>query len=286
MPECINREDPMHFCSSERKIMKTVVWCTDIHLNFIDKQRIEQFCDRIVTARSDALLIGGDICEALDVTQNLVLLSELVTCPIYFVLGNHDFYRGSIATVRAKALELSESSSTLHWMPQAGIVSLTEETCLIGHDGWADGRIGDYESSQVMLNDYVLIAELRGLSKGNRQKKLHALGDEAADYFCRVLPTALIRFKHVLVLTHVPPFRKACWHEGKISTDDFLPHFSCKAVGDVLFEQMQEHPENKMTVLCGHTHSGGEVDILPNLRVKTGAAVYGEPNLQEVLEVP
>jgi Icc-related predicted phosphoesterase len=266
--------------------MKSVVWTTDIHLNFIDRQKIERFCNSICAVRPDALLIGGDIGEALDVTHYLQLLSELIPFPIYFVLGNHDFYRGSIAAVRNRAIELSESSSSLHWMPQAGIVRMTDETCLVGHDGWADARIGDYEGSNVMLNDYKLIAELSGISKENRKKKLHALGDDAADHFRRVIPAALSRFKHVLVLTHVPPFRETCWHEGQISSDDYLPHFSCKAVGDVLFEQMQAHPENQMTVLCGHTHSSGVVDILPNLLVKTGAAVYGNPEMQEILKVP
>ena len=35
-----------------------------------------------------------------------------------------------------------------------------------------------------------------------------------------------------------------------------------------------------MTVLCGHTHGKGEVQILPNLIVKTGGADYGKPELQ------
>ena len=48
---------------------------------------------------------------------------------------------------------------------------------------------------------------------------------------------ALERFEHVLVLTHVPPFREACWHEGRISGDDYLPYFACKATGDVLLDE-------------------------------------------------
>ncbi len=66
---------------------------------------------------------------------------------------------------------------------------------------------------------------------------------------------------------------------------ELFGHFSCKAVGNVLVEMMQAHPEQKMTVLCGHTHSSGETEILPNLRVRTGAAVYGRPQIQDVLEL-
>src|SRR5438874_8164912 len=98
---------------------------------------------------------------------------------------------------------------------------------------------------------------------------MQELGDEASAYLRSVLPEALRRFRHVIVLTHVPPFREACWHQGRISTDDYLPHFTCKAAGDALREAMAAQPDRQMTVLCGHTHGEGEARILPNLRVLT-----------------
>jgi len=88
-----------------------------------------------------------------------------------------------------------------------------------------------------------------------------------------------------LLLTHVPPFKASCWHEGQISDDEFLPHFACRAVGDVLVEAMQKHPKCDLTVLCGHTHSPGEATILPNLLVKTGGAEYGSPCIQELIAI-
>lgn len=260
-----------------------VVWLTDIHLNFIGHDRIEAFCRDIGAAGPDAILISGDIGEAAYVGGYLQRLEASLPVPIYFVLGNHDYYGSSIAAVREELAAIAGQSKRLFWQPSAGIVELTAETGLVGHDGWADARFGDYANSQVMLNDYLMIAELCGLDRSQRQSRLNALGDAAAEHFRNLLPQALSRFSHLLVLTHVPPFRQACWHEGKISSDDYLPHFSCKAVGDVLVEMMQAHPERKMTVLCGHTHSSGEAEILPNLHVRTGAAVYGRPQIQDVL---
>ncbi len=64
----------------------------------------------------------------------------------------------------------------------------------------------------------------------------------------------------------------------------WLPHFSCRAVGDVLKKCMSAYPDRQMTVLCGHTHSSGQATILPNLLVKTGGAEYGSPMIQEILE--
>jgi 3',5'-cyclic AMP phosphodiesterase CpdA len=266
--------------------MKRIAWATDIHLNFVGQEQITEFCLSIQREEPDGLLLTGDIGEAHDVHRHLELISELVPVPVYFVLGNHDYYGSSIAEMRERITRLSQEVPSLTWLPLAGIVPLSENSCLIGHDGWADGRFGDYAHSQIMLNDYRMIIELRGHSRKELSKRLHALGDDAASHFRAVLPLALASFENILIGTHVPPFLEACWHEGNISNDEYLPHFACKAVGKVLVSIMRKHPKHRITVLCGHTHSSGEVQILPNLLVKTGAAVYGRPALTEIIEVP
>ena len=49
---------------------------------------------------------------------------------------------------------------------------------------------------------------------------------------------------------------------------------------------MIERPDRNLTVLCGHTHSGGSVLIEPNLRVIAGSSLYGAPQLQDILMIP
>ena len=112
-----------------------------------------------------------------------------------------------------------------------------------------------------------------------------ALADEAARHFKRVLQEATSRYQHVIAVTHVPPFRKAAWYQGKTSNDDFLPYFACKAVGDVLTKTMKACPQSDLLVLCGHTHGGGELQVLDNLQVLTGEAEYGNPVIQRVFDV-
>ena len=169
------------------------------------------------------------------------------------------------------------------WLGAAGVVELTATTALVGHDGWGDARLGDHARSLVVLNDFFYVADLAGAGKPELARRLARLGDESAAHFRRVLPDALERFPHVVVLTHVPPFRDACWHQGAISDDHWLPYFTCKAVGDVLIEEASRRPDRRLTVLCGHTHSSGRCRPLPNLHVVTGAAVYGRPAMQRPL---
>jgi len=290
--------------------MKRVAWLTDVHLNFVSYIDIVTFADTILKQRPDVVLIGGDIGEADSVVDYLLELQKLLEKEICFVLGNHDFYKGSISVVRNRVSEVSRNSQLLTWLPEAGVVELTPTVGLVGHGSWPDGRLGDYARSDLLLNDHFFIKDFNPrllqsdqnsreffnpdpadsawfLSKGAKQQRLRtmqSLADEAARHFQKVLPIALKSFSHVLVLTHVPPFKEASWYGGRISDDNWLPHFSCKAVGDVLYREMKDHPKQRLTVLCGHTHGSGEAQILENLKVFTGGTTYGRPELQRVFE--
>ncbi len=259
-------------------------WLTDIHLEFLRDKNALCFVEELAVQEFDGLFLTGDISTAKRLEFHLRLFEDIYQAPVYFVLGNHDYYGGTIESVRRMIKELCNRSKWLHWLPVSGVVKMSSITCLIGHDGWADGRFGDYGGSRVLLNDYVQIQNFVKAGELGRLALLHSFGDQAAAYFADILPEALKHYQHVIVLTHVPPFKESCWHEGENSADDWLPHFSCKAVGDVLQKFMSIHPDHQMTVLCGHTHSSGQVTILPNLLVKTGGAEYGRPGIQEILE--
>lgn len=264
--------------------MMRLAWATDVHLNFVSGQQIAAFAQALVAEEPDAVVLSGDIAEAPTLREHLLAIEAVVQRPLYFVLGNHDYYGGSIAGVRAVARELTATSRWLRWLPEAGVVPLPGGVALIGHDGWADARAGDFERSSVFLNDYLLISELRDLDRAELRRRLAALGDEAAAYFQRVLPQALAIGKRVVAAIHVPPFRAACWHEGAISNDDWLPHFTCVAAGVAMAQIMAAHPEAELLVLCGHTHGAGVARIAPNLKVLTGGADYGAPQPQLPIE--
>lgn len=265
--------------------MKRVVWLTDIHLNFVKPPQISEFLAQVVKQKPDVVLVGGDIGEGHTFSRYLQEMARAIPCPIYFVLGNHDFYCSSIAETRKRAASIATDGSGLTWLTSAGVVRLTENTGLIGHEGWADGRLGDYATSRIMLNDYALIQDLECLTKAGRLEVLNRLGDEAAKHVRRELTRALRRFPRVILLTHVPPFRNACWHEGQVSGDAWLPHFGCQAMGQVILDCMTAHPNQSLTVLCGHTHGAGETRPLRNVRVLTGAAGYGEPSVARTFKI-
>jgi predicted MPP superfamily phosphohydrolase len=137
-----------------------LAWLTDIHLNFLDIGDRKRFYAPIINTQSDAILISGDIAEAPCLVDLMREMAEQINKPIYFILGNHDYYRGTVHGVRETLKILSDSHKQLFWLPASGMQLLENNTILLGQDGWADGRLGDYQNSRISLNDSRMIADL------------------------------------------------------------------------------------------------------------------------------
>jgi predicted MPP superfamily phosphohydrolase len=261
-------------------------WLTDVHLNFLKPLALKGFYDRVKAERPDAVFLTGDIAESDSVARVLDELAQHTGAKLYFVLGNHDFYRSSIRTVREDVKRIKSAT----YLPEADPIPLSPQMTMIGVDGWGDARCGDLES-KVQLSDWQLIEDFRKArtDRAQRIEILQRLGSNEA----RTLRDRLSRMPQtgeLLVLTHVPPFPEACWYDGVQSDPAWLPWFTCVATGEVLLAWATEHPETKVTVLCGHTHGAGVHAPLPNLEVKTGGwpphvEGYGNPIVQATLEL-
>lgn len=261
-------------------------WLTDVHFNFIDDVTRQKFYQEIVNTKCDGVLISGDIAEAPFVVDILNEMMKYIDRPIYFVLGNHDYYRSQIQELHDAMTKLTKKNDKLFWLPASGMQKLNHNTFLIGHDGWADGRLGDYQNSRVVLNDSRMIADLfqeKILGKNQLLEKMQQLADADAMKLQNDLNQVISQApKKIIVLTHVPPFKEACLHEGKISGDDWLPYFGSKVIGDLLATVAQQNPQIEFLVLCGHTHSAAKV-CYGNLVVEVGKAEYYRPEIQKII---
>jgi len=265
-----------------------LAWLTDIHLNFLSAEQQTAFYHKTSDIDYDAYLVTGDIAEAHTFANCLIEWVDICQRPIYFVLGNHDYYSSNFKTVHQLTRKLHEQYELLNWLPEMGVINLSNTHALIGHGAWADGRYGNYLASPLILNDYIHIKDLRLPAIKMRLAKMREIADESAQYFASQLTQVPESMTHITLAMHVPPYQETCFSpEGKVAPDDdfYLPHFTTKAVGDVLRDYAQNNPQRQLTVYCGHTHGACDVEILPNLRVIVGGAEYHKPAIDRVIEV-
>lgn len=259
---------------------KQLVWITDIHANSSEKSAIKRLEEEVRATSASAILIGGDICDGPHTLSFLCDFQKETGKEIFFVLGNHDYYGASIEKIKKTSSDFSTREPNFSYLSAEGVVAFSDKTALVGHDGWADARAGDFLGSTVTLADYELIQELKPLKKEALQKKLQQLGEQAARELLPSLTTAMERYPFVILLTHVPPFEEVCCYHGVRCDANWGPHFVCQAVGKMILKVAKKFQGSELLVLCGHSHSAAEVQIAPNVRAVAGEVELGNPVIQ------
>jgi len=280
--------------------MNTYAWATDIHLDTLgnDPVAITDFGKFLVKDSPHGVFLTGDLSNAKNLVYHLSILEKACERPIYFVLGNHDFYGASVETVRKTMRELTNMSQYLKYLPTTQYVALSPTTALIGHDGWYDGLYGDYKSSRFVMNDWIDIKEFADINSVTREvmgltprypiivKQAQALAMEAVRHVHDGIKAAVRYHKTIIVLTHFPPFEESHIHNGRVGDPGAQPWYTSKLMGDLLKQASTAYPKVRFEVFCGHTHGKWDGQIAKNLFCHVGGAEYMHPELQTLITVP
>lgn len=283
-----------------------LVWATDIHLDWLNHpQASQRFGEYLREETSgEAFVLTGDLSEAPSLVHHLQELQDGLQRSTYFVLGNHDYYKGSFESVEKAAAKFEL------WLDHGEVHKLTEKVALVGSEGWYDAEFGYPMAPKFGMTDWQAIEDLSKLpgtpfgirritivdgkvrdvflDEAARQRVIDVCRERARDFAERArasLLNALESFERVIFATHYPPFEGATWHNGDLSGAAWKPWFSSKVMGEMLLEVADAHPDRKILVLCGHTHSSGTYTPRENLQVLTGASVYGAPDLAGILDI-
>jgi predicted MPP superfamily phosphohydrolase len=280
--------------------MGKYAWATDIHLDHIDiDERLVDFAKSLVATEPPGVFITGDISNAQRLVYHLSVIERVVQRPVFFVLGNHDYYGGEIDVVRKSMRDLSNMSQYLKYLPLSSYVALTPSTALVGHDGWYDAYHGDADRSRFTMNDWVMIKDFVPHSGGGKyMRTMGAIKDRAAlvaharklahegvMHVHNGIKSAARYHKNIVVMTHYPPFKESHVYGGRVGDDEAQPWFTSKMMGDMLLDAAKAYPGVNFTVLAGHTHGRYDGKPVSNLEVHVGGADYGRPQLAGLIEV-
>ena len=259
--------------------MRVFAWLSDIHLDMVSEDVFLQCMKQIRDSDACGIWLTGDIATGRDVDVWLQRIQCETQLPVYFVLGNHDYYYSSFVEVDQSIETLSCEQEGLFWMDRQEPIWLSSRDVLIGVGGWGDAKTGDFLSTPIRINDHRLIAELSDIPR----PKLKQLLQERGAFMAENIASKISQCKTastIWVLTHVPPFPEACWYQGRFGDSSWTPDFVCASVGSVLQHVATQLSSTNIRVLCGHGHHRGYVQMAPNLVVYTAMAEYSKPAVE------
>ena len=279
-----------------------IAWATDIHFDHLndDEKGMRGFAANLCKDRPDCVVLAGDISISSALVKHLAFLESCIERPIYFVLGNHDYWNGDIASVRSRMSEISRQSSYLKYLPTMEYAKLAQNIAVVGNDCWYDMYYGDWKKNVSFMNDWVYTRDfvpflnasngfvnpqnvnIMGIINKSRQLAL----DSVMHIRNGIKQAAARGFSEIIVVSHVPPFPDSMIDKQKNVIDevDGAPFFACKTLGDMLLNASSAYPNVNFIVLTGHTHSACAGRITKNLSVFVGGAEYGKPAAQKPLD--
>lgn len=251
------------------------LWFTDTHLDKVPPWNLVKMLLHILKENPKGIFLTGDISNGLLTPWHLRMIATFVKCPIYFVLGNHDYHFSSLEKTHEKVRALCKEFPNLIWMTEAGVVHLNEEVALIGTEGWYDACNGKPEYLQFTF-DWMLTEDFRKLP--NMEERIaawRALADKSAHDLADKVEKAIEQgYKNIYVLTHFPPWKEATRDVGTVFEQFWMPYNVNVRLGRALEAIMVDHKKKHITVLAGHTHTDCWIHVSRNIECKVSKAKY------------
>jgi Icc protein len=263
-----------------------MIWLTDLHLDQATRADLNRLTSELSHLDYDAALITGDITIATSICDHLEALA--LACkprPMYFVLGNHDFYHLEMARTYDSVKRLCRAIPNLTHLQGSGPVLLSRNAAIVGHHGWADARAGWGKRTFVTSPDHQSITDFHCLTNEEQFLRMETLGRQSANALRNDLFSAFRIRHHVIVATHVPPFPSTARYNGVPCGPCHRPHFTNLSVGAMLIAVAKRNQHKKLTVLAGHTHNKCEQPILRNLHARVGSAWSRNSLNYEILNI-
>lgn len=236
-----------------------IIWATDLHLNYFDDKFITDFGKQISKLyKADSLIISGDISLGNKLESNLKTLSDAVQMPIYYVLGNHDYWHSSFEEIDNLTKELDNNNIICL---DNNIIEL-DNVIISGFTGWYDCKFGEINPN-VRMNDWNRISNFK-------DKDPYILSEKRSNSYLN-FKDKIIPSKNQIIVTHFPPFKELIKNK-----ENAIPFYGSEGAGKMLLD-IKDNFE-KVICLSGHTHNRAAYSI-DNIDCYVGEACRGKPNV-------
>lgn len=243
-----------------------LLWATDLHLNYFSDEYIINFAKSIKEQYKSAsgLIISGDISIGTRLEKDLKNLLYGIQLPIYYVLGNHDYWYLSFNEIDKICSNLDKYNGLFNL--NKCVIDIGDDKIISGFNGWYDCRLGSINNDYFM-NDWVKILDFANKNpiEISQNRSFLSFGFKE-----RILKNDYIN-KNIIVVTHFPPFKTLIKNKNDIKC-----YYGSSDSGLILNDLKPFF--KKIICLCGHTHSKAKL-IKDNLYCYVGEACRGKPSI-------
>ena len=228
------------------------LWLTDLHVDKLSAADYAGLINSIVAIKADGLWLTGDLGDPPANWFFLETLLHQIKLPIYFVLGNHDYYQQRIADVRKKANQLMDTFKQAHYLTSEAAHIFDEHTLLVGVDGWAN--TADIPLTQPTW-DSERIIDLQSPSLATLQQAMNKRAAVDALLLLKKCQQSIgAATKRVYILTHVPPEQARRGQYPVKPVQARRAVYYSYTLGGVLDELRLQYPHIHFYVFSGHVH--------------------------------
>jgi len=261
------------------------LWFTDLHLNRVSPIKKVLFINHIIKEKPKAIFLTGDISNGMILYYDLYLLARFIKCPIYFILGNHDYWNSSIEKTHNKVKLLCDKFPNLIWLSEQDFIELNEDVAVIGDEGWFDGRNGNTDYLKLTVDQYFIEDFRHYKSMDEKLEHWRKMSFESSLKIKDKLQKALNKgYKTVYILTHFPPWVEATRARGTFLEKFWLPYNTNVKMGQTIEQVMKNRLKSKVIVLCGHIHADTIIHVSSNIECKVNKdKIFGWLRNEELL---
>lgn len=251
------------------------LWYTDTHFDKVMPWTLFRFLRHVRKEGPKGIFLTGDISNGFMTGLHLRMLARVAKCPLYFVLGNHDYHFSNIEKRHQQIKELCRKHPNLVWMTDSDVIALNPEVAVIGTEGWYDAQLGNPNYLKATI-DWFLTQDFRVLpDHPARIAKFRELADQSCNILADKLEKALAQdYKTIYILTHFPPWKEATRDEGTLLEKYYLPYNVNLRLGQTIEKIMAERKKRNVIVLAGHTHTDCWIHVSRNIECKVNQAKY------------
>ena len=251
---------------------------TDIHLDCvtIDKHKRNKIIriGKNLTDGLDHLIVSGDISTFRWLPWHMEALFEGATCPVHWIMGNHDYWGASFR-------EADKQAEKIKGYIHNKVVELNDKNAIIGINSWFDGRLGDINNLWD-TNDHLKIANLyQNLNRDHRKviQTVRNRADHHAGDARIILEANAGKYDKIFFVTHYPP-----WNNPE-DDKQYYPWSVNSKMGEILFDIATKFPHTEFEVIAGHTHHWWQHQVTDNMVLKIEKATYKQPKLGRKFEL-